>query len=175
MPAIPLATLPGVLLEGTHAERPDALDTPVGALFACSTHGLVYQTDGATWYTYLSGAGNVAGFDYLLDAGNLSITTGVKSAIEIPFACTITAVRLFASSSGSIVVDLNKSSGYAGLPTLTSICASAKPTLSSAQKYEDTTLTGWTTAVAQGDWIAPEVESVSGLTLCTISLSLLRS
>ena len=69
------------------------------------------------------------------------ITTGVKGFMEIPYACTITAVRLVADAVGSIVVDIWKDS-YANFPPTVAdtITAAAKPTLASAQKAEDTTL-----------------------------------
>lgn len=44
-----------------------------------------------------------------------------------------------------------------------SICASAKPTLSSAIKSQDSTLVGWTTALAADDILAFNVESVSSV------------
>lgn len=171
----PSPTLPGVLLAGTHAQRPST-SVPAGTIYGCSTHGVIYQWDGATWNGYMSGAGVQGGVSFMIDdKTGVAPVAGNRAGIEIPFACTIVAVRMFASASGSIVVDLNKAS-YSGLPTATSICASAKPTLSSSQKMEDTTLTGWTTAINAGDWIIPEVEgSPSGLVSVTLSLTLVRT
>ena len=37
------------LLDGTHAGRPAATAVPAGTLYACTDHGKVYQSDGATW------------------------------------------------------------------------------------------------------------------------------
>lgn len=47
------ATVSGILLYGTHASRP-ASGVSVGTLYACSDHGLIYQTTdtGATWVTW---------------------------------------------------------------------------------------------------------------------------
>lgn len=39
-------------LKGTHAARPTAATPPVGTKYACSDHGLVYETDGTTWTTW---------------------------------------------------------------------------------------------------------------------------
>lgn len=113
---------------------------------------------------------------FVIDGGGVVITTGMKGHLEIPFACTITAARLFADQSGSIVVDIWKDS-YANYPPTVAdtITASAKPTLSSAQKSEDTTLTGWTTAVATGDVLAFNVDSAATVTRVTLSLKLRRS
>lgn len=40
------------LLTGNHASRPTATTVPEGTLYSCTTHSLIYQSDGATWSTY---------------------------------------------------------------------------------------------------------------------------
>ena len=52
-------TLPGLLATGDHASRPAASAVGTGALYSCTTHGLVYQTDGSSWSTWatLGGSG----------------------------------------------------------------------------------------------------------------------
>lgn len=50
-------TIPGMFLTGTHAGRPAASSVGKGSLFACSTHSLVYQSDGSSWSTWLNAAG----------------------------------------------------------------------------------------------------------------------
>jgi hypothetical protein len=52
-------TLPGVLLTGTHASRPAANAVGTGTLYSCSTHSLIYQSDGSSWSTWatLTGTG----------------------------------------------------------------------------------------------------------------------
>lgn len=103
------------------------------------------------------------------------ISSGVKGDIELPFAGTITAARLLADTSGDVVVDIWKSAYSAFPPVLGgSITAAAKPTLSAAQKYQDTTLTGWTTAFAAGDVLRVNVDSASGLSRVTLSLTCLK-
>jgi hypothetical protein len=96
--------------------------------------------------------------------------------VEVPFACTITAWRIVADVSGSAVVDVWKDS-YTNFPPVVgdSIAASAKPTLSSAQKNEDTTLTGWTTSVTAGDWIAFKLESMTTCTFVQVQLTATRT
>lgn len=163
------ATVPGVLRTGTHASRPAATAVGVGTLYACSTHGLIYQSDGATWSTWNTGP--TPGASVIIDGGGATITTGDKGFIEIPFAATIIAARIVADVSGSMVVDIEKAT-YSGLFSTSSICASAKPTLSSARKNEDTTLTGWTTSVAAGDWLLFQVDSCSGISRATVALTM---
>lgn len=116
----------------------------------------------------------------VIDGGGSVITTGVKGFVEVPFAGTITAVTLLSTdaavTSGSIVVDLWKDT-YANYPPVVgdSITASAKPTLTSAIKSRDTTLTGWTTAIAAGDILGVSVTSVTALLRVALSLTVQAS
>lgn len=105
-----------------------------------------------------------------IDAGGAVLSTGLqRTRIVVPFGMTITRATLLANESGSVVIDVLKST-YANFPTTASICASAKPTLSTAQKSQDSTLTGWTTAVAAGDVIEFNVNSVTTVTGVTLVL-----
>lgn len=106
---------------------------------------------------------------FILYDGGSVISTGLKASIEIPFSCTINQVTLLADQSGSIVVDLKKST-YASWPTTSSIVASAPPTLSSAQKSQDSTLTGWTTSITAGDILEYIVTSATTVTRVTVNL-----
>lgn len=40
------------LLSGDHASRPAATAVPEGTLYACTDHGLIYQSDGSAWSTW---------------------------------------------------------------------------------------------------------------------------
>lgn len=101
--------------------------------------------------------------------------TGVIGEMEIPFACTITAVRLLADQSGSIVIDIWKDT-YANYPPTDadSITSSTPPTLSNAAKSEDTTLTSWTTAISAGNILRFNIDSVTSITRFTLSISVKR-
>jgi len=104
-----------------------------------------------------------------------AIAAGDLHEITIPYACTINSVTLLSSLTGSIVLDIRKCT-YAGFPgSLASICAAAKPTLSSADKSEDVTLTGWTVAIAAGDVIRFVVDSASTVQRVTMSLKVTRT
>jgi hypothetical protein len=113
----------------------------------------------------------LASLTFIIDGGGSAITTGIKGDLEIPFACTIEAVTLLADQSGSIVVDIWKDT-YANFPPTVAdtITASAKPTLSSANKSQNTTLTGWTTTVNAGDIIRFNVDSATTVQRVTLSL-----
>lgn len=114
--------------------------------------------------------------EFIIDGGGSAITTGVKGDIEIPYNCTITRATLLADQTGSIVVDIWKDT-YANFPPTNtdSITASAKPTLSSASKAQDTTLTGWTTTLAAGSTLRFNVDSVSTVTRVTVSLKVTKT
>lgn len=94
------------------------------------------------------------------------IATGLAGFWAVPWAGQITQVTLLSIDPdvtvGSIVVDIWKDT-YANYPPTAadSICASAKPTLSSAIKYQDVVLTGWTKTIAPGDVLGFNVDSVS--------------
>ncbi len=112
---------------------------------------------------------------FIIDGGGGVITTGEKGHLEIPFACTIDRVTTLADQSGSIVVDIWKDT-YANFPPANgdSITASAPPTLSTAQKSQDSTLTGWTKAINAGDILAYNVDSITTCTRVIISLKVTR-
>jgi len=181
MPAISPASIPGILQPGTHSARPVASSLAAGAVWFCSTHKVIYQVsvDGTTWntvYDPVGSVGSVSALTFVIDGGGAAITTGIKGDIEVPFACTITAARLFADQSGSIVVDIWKDT-YANFPPVVgdSITASAKPTLATANKAQNTTLTGWTTSIAAGDILRFNVDSITSCTRVTVSLSVVRT
>ena len=118
----------------------------------------------------------IAAIEFIIDGGGAAIATGQKGHIEVPFACTINQVTTLADQSGSIVVDIWKDS-YANFPPTVAdtICAAAKPTLAAAQKAQDSTLTGWTTAIAAGDILAYNVDSATTVTRVLISLKVTKT
>jgi len=112
----------------------------------------------------------------VIDGGGVALTTGRKIDLYCPFACTLTAVTMGADQSGSVVVDIWKDS-YANYPPVVgdSITASAKPTITTAVKSQDSTLTGWTTSVAAGDWLTFNVDSATTITRVTLALNYTRA
>jgi hypothetical protein len=108
---------------------------------------------------------------FVIDGGGAAITTGVKGFIPIDFNCTINQVTLLADQTGSIVIDVWKDT-YANFPPTDAdtITASAVPTISAATKSQNSTLTGWTTAITAGDILGFNVDSVTSITKATIVL-----
>lgn len=144
-----------------------------GAL-ALGTDGQVLRATGASEAPAFEDDMSTLGF--VIDGGGATITTGVKGDLEVPFACTITSVTLLADQVGSIVVDIWKDT-YANAPPTAadSITASAKPTLSSAQKSQDTTLTGWSKNLAAGDILRFNVDSAATVQRVSVMLKVKKT
>jgi len=119
---------------------------------------------------------NFAVISFIIDGGGAVITTGVKGDLAIPFACTINEATLLADQSGSIVIDIWKDT-YANFPPVVgdSITASAKPTLSTATKSQDATLTGWNKTIAAGDTLRFNVDSITTCQRILLSLKVTKT
>lgn len=109
--------------------------------------------------------------EFVIDGGGSAITTGVKGYLELPWACTISSVTTLADQSGSIVIDIWVDT-YANYPPIDadSITASAPPTITTATKAQDATLTGWTISLTKGDIIGFNVDSATTVERVTISI-----
>jgi len=113
---------------------------------------------------------------FIIDGGGSAITTGVKGDIMIPYSCTVQSWDIAADVSGSIVVDVWKDT-YANFPPTVAdtVTGSEKPTLSSAQKNQDTSLSSWTTAFTKGDWLRFNVDSATTVTRVTVVIRVKRT
>jgi len=150
------------------------------ALFDSTTGALLKRATGTGFVRAASGVYSASKLKRVVGAvlgdGTNVIATGVQGFVSCPVAGTITKVRLLSSdssaTSGSIVVDVWKDT-YANYPPTVAdtITASAKPTITTATKSEDSTLTGWTTSVSAGDVFGFNVDSVTSLKRVTIELT----
>lgn len=108
---------------------------------------------------------------FTIDGGGSAITTGIKGFVQCPYSGLITRWTLVADQVGSLVVDVWKDTYANAPPTVAdTITGSEKPTLSSAQKNEDTALSTWITAVTAGDVFGFKVDSASTVTRATLVL-----
>jgi hypothetical protein len=165
MPGTPQA---GQLYQTDAANKLVPIDTTGAA-----TGWQLTRSAGGLWVASapLVGA-SLAMVPFIIDGGGVAITTGVKGDVEIGFAGTITAWRLFADQTGSIVIDTWKDT-YANFPpTVGDTMWGTKPTLSSAVKAE---ATGLSIAVAAGDIIRVNVDSASTVTRVTLSFTMTKS
>lgn len=139
--------------------------------------GKFLKADGT--FAVPSGSAVVRSVGITIDGGGVVITTGVKGFVYVPYSGTITKATLLstdaAATAGSIVIDVWKDV-YANYPpdNSDSITASAPPTLSSANKSQDSTLTGWGAGktVTAGDVIGFNVDSATTVTRVTLTLEI---
>jgi hypothetical protein len=113
--------------------------------------------------------------NYIIGDGINSIEVGLKGFLEIPFAATIKQWTLMADQAGDIVIDIWKDT-YANFPPTDAdtITGANEPSLSAAQKAQDSTLTGWTTSISAGDILAFNVDSAATVTQVTLALKMVR-
>lgn len=121
-----------------------------------------------------------AGICFVIDGQSTVIGTGIKGYLSVPFNCTINSSTLLADQSGSIVVNIYKCTYSQFNPTThpavgDKITASAPPTISSAKKASDTTLTGWTITITAGDVLGFNVDSCATITKATITLGVTKT
>lgn len=102
----------------------------------------------------------VASFNFCIDGGGSTPSTGAKGQWDVPVGCVITGWVLTADQSGSAVVDVLKNT-YAAFPTTASIAGSDKPTLVTSQKNENLAVSQWTTTLLQGDQLQVSLSSVT--------------
>ena len=126
------------------------------------------QNDGSV---NIDGVGDI---NFIMDGGGFAIVPGSHGFLEIPFSGTITGWTILADREGSVVVDVKRST-YSNFPTTASIAGTEKPTLSSAQKNQDLTLTTWTTIIAAGDVLEYVVDSAALVTRVTVGIKISRS
>jgi hypothetical protein len=111
------------------------------------------------------------GFSFVIDGQGAVITTGLKGYVEVPFGMWVTRWTIVADQAGTAVVDVLKSSGYAGFPTVPSMAGSSRPSLNNAQKNEDTTLPGWTRQINTGDIVGFNVNTAGTIQTVTVAVA----
>lgn len=113
-------------------------------------------------------------FDLFGDGAVLPVAM-LQGQLRVPYNCTITSWELVSNETGSIQIDIEKDT-YANFPPTSadSITGSSQPTITASNKAQSSTLTGWTTALNEGDYIKVEVLSVSAITQATLTLRVTR-
>ena len=85
-----IATLPVLLGVGIHSARPAASAVGKGGLYSCTTHSLIYQTDGSSWTTWASLVGSgltdpmtTRGDVIVRNASNVTARLGIGSSGKV--------------------------------------------------------------------------------------------
>jgi hypothetical protein len=118
----------------------------------------------------------VSDIEVIIDGGGSPLVANQHVYLFVDYACTIHQVTQVADQTGSAVVDI-WSCTYAQFDAGGShpvagdkITSSAPPTISSAVKSQDATLSGWTTAIAAGTVLCFNVTSAATITRVTLAL-----
>lgn len=119
----------------------------------------------------LETVGGSKSINVTIDGGGTAPQVDTKCYVRVQYSGTIKSWHIFGDVSGSCVIDVWKDT-YANYPPTVAdtIAGTEKPTLSSAIKNEDTTLSTWTTSVSEGDILCFNVDSATTLTKIYLSL-----
>lgn len=172
-----------------------ASDATLTALAAYNTNGLLAQTAADTFAgrtltggvgTTVTNGNGVAGNPTVVLSANAQIKTftvcfrggdlavGGKLRFMVPFAHTITEWTIFSDASCSVVMDVWRDS-YANYPPTVAdtIITSEKPTLSTASKNQDTSLSStWSVTGAAGSFYIVNIDSLTLGSATEITLSI---
>lgn len=111
--------------------------------------------------------------EFVIDGGGAEIADNVQMDLEIPFGFEVIAWTVLADQSGSIVIDVWKTSYASFPPTVTNeMAASNHPTITTAVKGQDAdgTLNWTTTTITAGDIVRINVDSCTTIERVTLSL-----
>lgn len=97
---------------------------------------------------------------FVIDGGGVAVVAGSQVEFEIPGNLQPQSWTITADAAGSAVVDILRAT-YANYPTFSSVAGTEKPTLSTAQKNQDLSLTTWNTTWSAGDIIRANVDSAT--------------
>ncbi len=117
---------------------------------------------------------NIRTIGVTFDGGGGSLSGTMSRCMPVTFGGTITGATVIGDQAGSATVDVRTVaySSYAGPGSVSSITASATPALSNAVKYQDTTLSGWTTALAANTTVCFVLSNASAVNWVAASLKI---
>lgn len=129
----------------------------------------VCQSDG----TNCPASSEKGGWHIGISGGGSAITAGeIGQKYFAPRSCTIDSYTIACDQSGTINVAVYKDT-YANYPPTSAdiITASASINVTASIKNTDSTLTGWSKSVVEGDWLIFDVINSATVEECTIDLS----
>lgn len=122
--------------------------------------------------TTLNCVAETASITCVFDGSGAALTTNSKVYLAMPYGIIVNGWTILADQSGSCVIDVWKDT-YANFPPTVAdtVTGTEKPTLSSAQKNQDLSLTTWTsTTFNAGDTVVFNVDSATTVTKVTVVL-----
>lgn len=172
----------GSIAKTTNVLKGDGAGNAISAGFAATAAGIVTLFTGCSGTLYLGadGACHASGGTTnqnirTIGASFGSFQSGASVLSASATACTptylsgtIQSVEIIGNVSGSATIDVQTvaHTSWTGTGSVSSITAAAIPALSSASRYTDSTLTGWTTSVTAGTdfcFVMTSPSTVAGL------------
>ena len=109
---------------------------------------------------------------FLIDNGSIDIDPGSKGYISLDVSGEIDSWTVLSEDTGTIAIDIKKTS-YSDFPNnFVSIVGSEFPRLINQDKNKDDILTTWNKFLDAGDILDFQVLSCSGISKCTLTLRL---
>lgn len=115
----------------------------------------------------------ISTFGANFDGGGSALSTSTQ-CVTVPYSGTITGWTVIADQTGSMTLSVG-SAPYSSYPTITSICSSDCPLLSSASKNQNLSVSVWSTSVLQGDIECFGIKSASTITRLNIVVQMNRN
>lgn len=160
----------GTGIAGVTVAEADGSPAGTATAFIFSNSSLAFSGGTATVYT----AGTTV-IPFVINGGGSAIGTGVVGDLELGQAYTIVGCDMFGDTTGTAVVDIYKAA-KASFPPVSSICASAKPTITNAAfAAPASNLASWTTSISAGDVLRFNVDSNAGFTRLLVHLAVTRT
>lgn len=133
---------------------------------------------GQPFYVDLSTNMRTSTIGVFIDGGGSAITVGEKAQLLIPFSCSIQAWSLLSDRSGSVTVDIWKSSYETYPPTASSsITNTSRPFISGSVKNRSTSSlssAGWATNISTNDTLKFYVSASTSIQTLNLTLEVLR-
>ena len=119
-----------------------------------------------------SAAGQQTTFYWTIDGGGLIPSIGDKTIIQVPFNCYVTQATVVGNTTGSALIYVSTAS-VASWPSRTLI-SSSTINLSSSQTLQVNTASWTGTTLGAGTLILASLQSVSGFTFLSLSLTAIK-
>lgn len=126
-----------------------------------------------TWHV----SGDAGTIDVVMGGSGSVITTGVKGDLRVDMDLQITGWYLYADQSGSITVDIWKTTHASFPATIANTIiggGGTLPSISASDHSQFVNLTGWTTTIAASSILRFNVNSASAITRATLALQVIR-
>jgi hypothetical protein len=147
------------LLEGDHASRPAATDIPQGTLYSCTTHSLIYQSDGSTWSTWAT-LGGSSDLDAIITASSGQDIADALAGAAAPAAGNVFATMADVGAGGvSWTQDVNENgASFANFTAAAGTWASDGTTINQTNTAGSNFKAKYNTAIPLGFGVIYEAE-----------------